>query len=62
MINTKKSQIEILVTVLQNEGSSKSAVMNSISMGLMNAGISMKDTVISCTVGMIGGQIMVDPN
>ena len=28
----------------------------------MNAGISMRDTIISCTVGTIGTKILVDPN
>lgn len=58
----KKNQIEILVTVLQNEGSAKSAVMNCISIALVNAGICMKDMLVSCTVGMLNAQVIVDPN
>jgi len=50
------------VTVIQNEGSAKSAVMNCISLGLVNAGICMKDLLISCTVGTLNGKILVDIN
>ena len=48
--------------MIQNEGSAKSAVMNCISLALMNAGIAMKDMLVSCTVGMIGPRIIVDPS
>jgi exosome complex component RRP41 len=58
----KKHQIEISVTVIQNEGSAKSAVMNCISMALVNAGVAMRDLLVSCTVGMIGSRVLVDPN
>ena len=58
----KKNQIEILVTVLQNEGSAKSAVMNCISIALTNAGICMRDMLVSCTVGTMNTRILVDPN
>ena len=58
----KKSQIEIIVSVIQNEGSAKSAVFNCISLALINAGISMKDLIVSCTVGTINGAIMVAVN
>ena len=58
----KKHQIEIFVTVIQNEGSAKSAVMNCISLALINAGICMRDILISCTVGSLNGKVLVDPN
>lgn len=58
----KKNQIEILVTVIQNEGGAKSAVMNCISLALINAGICMKDLVVSCTVATLNAQILVDIN
>lgn len=51
----KKSQIEVVVTVLQNEGSAKSAVMNCISLALIDAGVTLKDLLVSCGVGMLGG-------
>jgi exosome complex component RRP41 len=36
--------------------------MNCISLGLVNAGICMKDLLISCTVGTLNGKILVDIN
>ena len=58
----KKNQIEIVVTVLQNEGSAKSTVMNCISLALANASIAMRDILLSCTVGTLNSEIVVDPN
>jgi exosome complex component RRP41 len=58
----KKHQIEILVSVIQNEGSAKSAVLNCISLALVDAGICMKDLVVSCTVGTLQGLTVVDTN
>lgn len=58
----KRHQIEILVTVVQNEGSAKSAVMNCISMALVNAGVAMRDLLVSCTVGALNGRVVTDPN
>ncbi len=58
----KKHQIEILVTVLQNEGSAKSAVMNCITLALSNAGICMRDMLVSCTVGTLNSRVIIDPN
>ena len=50
------------MTVLQNEGGAKSAVMNCISIALTNAGICMKDMLVSCTVGTLNTRIVVDPS
>ena len=36
--------------------------MNCISMSLMNAGIAMRDTLVSCTVGTLSGKIVADPS
>jgi exosome complex component RRP41 len=58
----KKNEIEIVVTVIQNEGSAKSAVMNCITLALVNAGICMKDLLISCTVGYENGRLLIDTN
>lgn len=47
-----KSEIDIIVTVIQGDGSAKSAIFNAVTMALMDAGISMKDLVVSATVGI----------
>ena len=57
-----RSQIEVTVSVIENEGSAKSCVMNCITLGLTNAGICMKDLLVSCTVGSHNGQYLVDTN
>jgi exosome complex component RRP41 len=38
------------VTLIQNDGSPKSAILNCITLALINAGISMKDFLVSSTV------------
>lgn len=37
-------------------------MMNCISLALINAGICMRDILISCTVGSLNGKVLVDPN
>jgi exosome complex component RRP41 len=37
--------------LIQNDGSSKSAILNCITLALVNAGIAMKDFLVSSTVG-----------
>lgn len=36
--------------------------MNCISLALVNAGIAMKDLLVSCTVGTLNSRVLVDPN
>ena len=57
-----KSQIEITVSVIENSGSAKSCVINSITMGLANAGICMRDLLVSCTVANYNGTYLIDTN
>ena len=47
-----KSEIDVIVTVIQGDGSAKSAIFNAVTMALMDAGISMRDLVVSATVGI----------
>ncbi|CAD8134966.1 unnamed protein product [Paramecium octaurelia] len=55
-----KSEISISVCVIQNDGSSKSAVFNAITLALLDAGVSMKDFLVSVTVGLDQGNLIVD--
>lgn len=50
------------MSVIQNEGSAKSTVINCITLGLANAGIAMRDLLISCTAGMLYGNVLIDTN
>ena len=53
-----KTEIIISVCVIQNDGSSKSAIFNAVNMALMDAGIPMKDFLVSCSVGLHNGLMM----
>lgn len=58
-----KSQIEIFVEILQQDGSPVSAAINAITLALVNAGIPMRDLVSSCTLGVMDNKtILVDLN
>lgn len=47
-----KSELLITVCVIQNDGSHKSAIFNAITLALLDAGVQMKDFLISVTVGL----------
>ncbi|EEA08582.1 3' exoribonuclease family protein, putative [Cryptosporidium muris RN66] len=49
-----KSQIIININVLEADGGVRSAAINATSLALANAGIGMKDLVISSTIGLYG--------
>jgi exosome complex component RRP41 len=58
-----KSQIEIFVEVLQQDGSPVSAAINAVTLALVNAGIPMRDVVSSVTLGLMDNKsILVDLN
>ena len=48
-----KSEIEINVVVLQNDGSYKSASISAVTIALINAGIQIRDTAVGVSVGLI---------
>ena len=53
-----KSEININVLVLQNDGNYKSATINSVSLPLINAGIFMKDSVVGINAGHLDDTVM----
>jgi len=55
-----KSQIHILVTIVQSDGSTKSAIFNAICLALLDAGIAMKDFMVACTTGILNYDVMID--
>ena len=56
-----RSQIEIFVEVLQQDGSAVSAAINAVTLALIDAGIPLKDIVSSCTLGLMDSKsILVD--
>lgn len=58
--NYPRSQIDLQVFVLQNDGGSRSAAFNAVSLALMNAGIAMKDFLSATTAGLLQDVAVVD--
>ncbi len=59
MRNYIKSEIEINVVLLQNDGSYKSAAISSVTLALINAGILLKDTIVGTSVGIIKEDVFI---
>jgi exosome complex component RRP41 len=57
-----KTQIDIFVQVLQADGGTRCACINAASLALIDAGIPMKDFVISCAGGFVSNTPLVDLN
>lgn len=51
--NYQKSEIIINVLITQTDGSYKSAAINAVTLALINAGIQIKDTLVSVSLGLI---------
>ena len=54
------SQIDIHIIVLQNDGAYKAAAINAASLALVDAGINMKDLLVSSTAGFVEGVCCLD--
>ena len=54
----KKSEININVLVLQNDGNYKSASINAVSLALINSGICINDFVVGINVGYLDESVM----
>lgn len=57
-----KSQIDIYVQVLENDGALTVAAINAATLALVNAGIAMMDLVIACSAGFVDEVPITDPN
>jgi len=57
-----RTQIDIFMQVLQADGGTRCACINAASLALIDAGIPMKDFVVSCAAGMIDGVPLTDLN
>ncbi|XP_021367728.1 exosome complex component MTR3-like [Mizuhopecten yessoensis] len=56
-----KAQVDIYVTVLQNDGSALAAAITCASVALANAGVDMYDLVAGCSVRIADNLVLVDP-
>lgn len=57
-----RSQIDIYVQVLQNDGALTVAAINAAALALVNAGIAMMDMVVACSAGFVENMPITDPN
>jgi exosome complex component RRP41 len=48
-----KSEIAIIVHLLESDGSSLCAILNAVTLALVNAGIAMTDLLVSCSIGKL---------
>lgn len=60
--NIPRTQIDIYIQVLQNDGGVLVAAINAASLALVNAGVPMCDIVVACSVGYVDQQYMLDLN
>jgi exosome complex component RRP41 len=57
-----RTQIDIYVQVLQNDGGALVAAVNAASVALVHAGIPMSDLAVACSVGYVDDQFLLDVN
>ncbi|KAL8597405.1 hypothetical protein ACOMHN_022314 [Nucella lapillus] len=57
-----KSQVDIYVTVLENDGSVLSTAIICACLALADAGIEMYDLVVACTAHIHGETVLIDPS
>ena len=55
-----RTAIEVWVEVLQSDGGSRVAGITAASLALADAGINMRDMVVGCSCGIVGGQVVAD--
>ena len=55
-----RCEISITLHVLESDGSIVCTMVNAITLALMDAGISMSDTIAACAVGHLQGKLFVD--
>ena len=55
-----QSDISFIVHILASDGSLECAVLNACTMALMDAGISMSDMIVACSVGSVKQRICLD--
>lgn len=50
-----QSQIDLFIEVIQADGGTRCAAINAVTLALIDAGIPMKDFVVSAAAGYISG-------
>lgn len=62
LANYPRSQIDVYIQVLQDDGAGLVAAINAASLALVNAGVAMSDFVVACNVGFVDDTFVVDAN
>ena len=57
-----RSEIHITVHLIESDGSVICALINAVTLALMDAGVSMVDMVTACSVGQVRGKFCADVN
>ncbi|MBI4258440.1 MAG: exosome complex exonuclease Rrp41 [Thaumarchaeota archaeon] len=55
-----RTAIDVYLEVLQSDGGSRCAGLTAAALALADAGINMRDLVVACAAGKLGGQIVLD--
>jgi len=55
-----KTSIDVFIEVLQSEGGTRCAGITATSLALADAGIPLRDLVVACASGKVGGQVVLD--
>eukprot|EP00825_Cyclidium_porcatum_P009996 TRINITY_DN15113_c0_g1_i2.p1 TRINITY_DN15113_c0_g1~~TRINITY_DN15113_c0_g1_i2.p1 ORF type:complete len:216 (-),score=48.11 TRINITY_DN15113_c0_g1_i2:41-688(-) len=58
--NYQNSEIDIIITVIQGDGNTKSAIFNAVTLALIDAGIGLKDLIVSNSCGILNDQYLID--
>jgi exosome complex component RRP41 len=58
--NIPHSDLDIHISVLQDDGSVESAAINAVNLALIDAGVPMKDFLVSCSCGFFNGKAILD--
>lgn len=51
--NERNIRIKIIFSILMSNGSVRSAAINAASLALMDASIELKDSIVSCSAGLL---------
>lgn len=55
-----KTVIDVIIEVLQADASTRCAGINAASLALADAGVPMRDLIVSCSAGKVDGNIVLD--
>jgi len=55
-----KTAIDLHIEVLQADASTRCVAINAASLALADAGVPMRDLIVSCSAGKIGGKLVLD--